>query len=180
MLEYSISQVCSLRPPCTGLKFWLKFNSQNHTTQITKFMGPTWGPPGSCRPQMGPMLSPRTLLSGKSSNWHISKCIRLDSYTPPHHAPPHPHPRPHPITVLTNARVPQVPHWAAMTKSSVHIGSLFLCACRSIVDQFTVKSDQQTTWIMTLSHKSDESYADFTKVGLVTLALHWVWPEPQQ
>ena len=22
--------------------------------QIAKFMGPTWGPPGSCRPQMGP------------------------------------------------------------------------------------------------------------------------------
>ena len=33
-------------------------------TQITKFMGPTWGPPGSCRPQMGPMLAPWTLLSG--------------------------------------------------------------------------------------------------------------------
>ena len=33
--------------------------------QITKFMGPTWGPPGSCRPQMGPMLAPWTLLSGK-------------------------------------------------------------------------------------------------------------------
>ena len=32
--------------------------------QITKFMGPTWGPPGSCRPQMGPMLAPWTLLSG--------------------------------------------------------------------------------------------------------------------
>ena len=28
-------------------------------------MGPTWGPPGSCRPQMGPMLAPWTLLSGK-------------------------------------------------------------------------------------------------------------------
>ena len=26
--------------------------SLSHTT---KFMGPTWGPPGSCRPQMGPM-----------------------------------------------------------------------------------------------------------------------------
>ena len=26
-------------------------------------MGPTWGPPGSCRPQMGPMLAPWTLLS---------------------------------------------------------------------------------------------------------------------
>ena len=33
-------------------------------TQIAKFMGPTWGPPGSCRPQMGPMLVPWTLLSG--------------------------------------------------------------------------------------------------------------------
>ena len=26
--------------------------------QIAKFMGPTRGPPGSCRPQMGPMLAP--------------------------------------------------------------------------------------------------------------------------
>ena len=32
-------------------------------TQIGKFMGPTWGPPESCRPQMGPMLAPWTLLS---------------------------------------------------------------------------------------------------------------------
>ena len=34
------------------------------TSQISKFMGPTWGPPGSSRPQMGPMLAPWTLLSG--------------------------------------------------------------------------------------------------------------------
>ena len=33
-------------------------------TQIAKFMWPTWGPPESCRPQMGPMLVPWTLLSG--------------------------------------------------------------------------------------------------------------------
>ena len=33
-------------------------------SQIAKFMGPTWGPPGSCRPQMGPLLAPWTLLSG--------------------------------------------------------------------------------------------------------------------
>ena len=32
-------------------------------TQIAKFMGPIWGPPGSCRPQMGPMLAPQILLS---------------------------------------------------------------------------------------------------------------------
>ena len=34
------------------------------TSQISKFMGPTWGPPGSCRPQMGPMLARWTWLSG--------------------------------------------------------------------------------------------------------------------
>ena len=33
-------------------------------TLIAKFMGPTWGPPGSFWPQMGPMLAPWTLLSG--------------------------------------------------------------------------------------------------------------------
>ena len=32
-------------------------------TQIARFMGPTWGPPGSCWPQMGPMLVPGTMLS---------------------------------------------------------------------------------------------------------------------
>ena len=33
--------------------------------QIAKFMGPTWGPPGSCRPHVGPMLAPWTSLSGR-------------------------------------------------------------------------------------------------------------------
>ena len=32
--------------------------------QKTRFMGPTWGPHGSCRPQMGPMLAQWTLLPG--------------------------------------------------------------------------------------------------------------------
>ena len=39
----------------------------NHSvmrSHIAKFMGPIWGPSGSCRPQMGPMLAPWTLLSG--------------------------------------------------------------------------------------------------------------------
>ena len=34
------------------------------TSQTVRFMGPTWGPPGSCRPQVGPMLAPWSLLSG--------------------------------------------------------------------------------------------------------------------
>ena len=33
------------------------------TAQIAKFIGSTWGPPGSWRPQVGPMLAPWTLLS---------------------------------------------------------------------------------------------------------------------
>ena len=40
-----------------------KYYTQNKS-QIARFMGPTWGPPGSCRPQMGPTLAPWTLLSG--------------------------------------------------------------------------------------------------------------------
>ena len=42
----------------------------NKATQIAKFMGPTWSPPGSCRPQMGPMLTPWTLLSGNDTVSH--------------------------------------------------------------------------------------------------------------
>ena len=33
---------------------------------IARFMGPTWGPSGADRTQVGPMLAPKTLLSGKS------------------------------------------------------------------------------------------------------------------
>ena len=36
----------------------------NNTSHIARFMGPTWGPPGPCRPQMGPTLAPWALLSG--------------------------------------------------------------------------------------------------------------------
>ena len=50
----------------------------------SKFMGPTWGPPGAERTQVGPMLAPWTLLSGSfpSCQWFLSmwchcnmKCI---------------------------------------------------------------------------------------------------------
>ena len=39
---------------------------------ITKFMGPILGPPGSCRPQMGPMLAPWTLGWGCCVGWCIT------------------------------------------------------------------------------------------------------------
>ena len=35
------------------------------TTLIARFVGPTWGPSGADRTQVGPMLAPWTLLSGQ-------------------------------------------------------------------------------------------------------------------
>ena len=41
-------------------------------SQIAGFMWPTWGPPGSCQPQMGSMLAPWILLSGMCNTFtHI-------------------------------------------------------------------------------------------------------------
>ena len=39
---------------------------------IARFMGPTWGPPWSCRSQVGPILAPWTLLSGGIFNSVVS------------------------------------------------------------------------------------------------------------
>ena len=44
---------------------WWEFSRHcRFQSQIAKFMGLTWGPPGSYRPQMGPMLAQGILLSG--------------------------------------------------------------------------------------------------------------------
>ena len=43
-------------------------------TQIARFMGLTWGPPGFCRLQMVPMIAPWTLLSYDGTD---------DDYIPP-------------------------------------------------------------------------------------------------
>ena len=53
---------------CSPRGRWIKEHWQNYclpdsviASQITKFIGPTWGPHGSCWPQMGPMLAPWNL-----------------------------------------------------------------------------------------------------------------------
>ena len=49
-------------------------------SQKAKFMGTIWGPPGSCRSQMGPMLAPWTLLSGLFQGWWLLKlCLFISS-----------------------------------------------------------------------------------------------------
>ena len=46
------------------------------SSQTAKFMGPTWGPPGSWRPQMGSMLPPWTLLSGvRMTPMVVPECV---------------------------------------------------------------------------------------------------------
>ena len=54
----------------------VKNNKHVQTSQIANFMGPTWGPAGSCGPQMGPMLAPWTLLPGIS---YHSTTVKLHS-----------------------------------------------------------------------------------------------------
>ena len=46
------------------------------SAQIAKFMGPKWGPPGSWRPHVGPMMAPWTLLSG--SRLMLLMCVFVD------------------------------------------------------------------------------------------------------
>ena len=45
------------------------------TTQIPKFIGPTWGPPGSCCPQMGPCWTQENCYQGS----HIILGLNLPS-----------------------------------------------------------------------------------------------------
>ena len=55
------SALAMLRVSCTNPSISA---SQCMTTQRARSMGPTWGPPGSCRPQVSPMLATWALLSG--------------------------------------------------------------------------------------------------------------------
>ena len=46
---------------------------QNKPSLIARFMGPTWGPSGADRTQVGPMLAPWTLLSGIAILWFSTR-----------------------------------------------------------------------------------------------------------
>ena len=72
--EFSLySSVQPVRPECCHhciyscpSSLWCKaiFRLNADYTLIARFMGPTWGPSGANRTQVGPMLAPWTLLSG--------------------------------------------------------------------------------------------------------------------
>ena len=49
----------------------MKHRETTKASLIAKFMGPTWGPPGAGRTQVGPMLAPWTLLSGLANTMNL-------------------------------------------------------------------------------------------------------------
>ena len=51
----------------------LKVRGSGLLTLLARFMGPTWCPFGADRTQVGPMMAPRTLLSGK---W----CVKSNTF----------------------------------------------------------------------------------------------------
>ena len=98
---YWIHAIWSLPDPplfnSLPLTFWCRFlglcllgNVLGHyqicsvAALIARSMGPTWGPPGSCRLQMGPMLAPWTLLSG-CRNKPVHDQFNDNSYGKCHH-----------------------------------------------------------------------------------------------
>ena len=44
---------------------YIRWDRGTSATLIARFMGPTWGPSGADRSQVGPMLAPWTLLPGR-------------------------------------------------------------------------------------------------------------------
>ena len=60
---------CIVKTTTRQFQYDSKPTTSHTTTLIARYMGPTWGPSGADRAQMGPMLAPWTLLSGKMSCW---------------------------------------------------------------------------------------------------------------
>ena len=50
----------------------------NKTSQIARFMGPTWGPPGSCWPHVGPCWPHEPCYQG----WYLAANWWLPGHTP--------------------------------------------------------------------------------------------------
>ena len=78
--------------------------TMHKSSQIARFMGPTWGPPGADRTQVGPMLAPWTLLSGMPSS-HFFQGLWDQSHT---------------AYYIIHASPCQVYHKVTITQSSPH------------------------------------------------------------
>ena len=89
-LDNSTCKYCLIFFQISNLKLniitMIIINDNGKPSQIAKFMVPTWGPPGSCQPQMGPMLAPWTLLSGiaiiHEANLNLVSMMHRVSFVP--------------------------------------------------------------------------------------------------
>ena len=88
---------------------------------IAWFMGPTWGPSGSDRTQVGPMLAPRTLLSGLLSKHQLKK------FSPSRPPWRNPNEKKNPVSVVI---------WASVHRSS-QVSGLLLSWWRHQVETFS-------------------------------------------
>ena len=69
MLPYIHQNLKIILMPILSSLVTMEVSIMTNAAQIARFMAPTWAPPGSCRPQTGPMLVPWTLLSGWHRQW---------------------------------------------------------------------------------------------------------------
>ena len=54
----------------------MSLNRTGEATQIAKFKGPTWGPPGCCRPHVGPMNLAIRAWMNESMSWR--ECFNIN------------------------------------------------------------------------------------------------------
>ena len=118
------------------------------TPQIEKFMGPTWGPPGSCRHQMGPMLAPRILLLWTKYNnnstsyfcclihfaqWTLNQALSLRNW----------------VTICSSISRHQV-KWA-QTLPATEIKLIYLFALTTTLDLARCKCEKETMYFLPCS-----------------------------
>ena len=99
-------------------------------------MGPTWGPPGSCRPQVGPLLAPWTLLSGELID-PTSTLPELDCNMLKWHL------QPLVTTHLTSAVSLRIPKYHAKFCNR----GLYSLKCQNYIIKFTHLGPLLLTWI---------------------------------
>ena len=86
MMPYGIKYLCNITSnSCSGHVASPQRSSigtlvSSKTSLITRLMGPTWGPSGADRTQVGPLLAPWTLLSGIvcCSVWYFQCDLRFN------------------------------------------------------------------------------------------------------
>ena len=114
----------------------------------TRFMGPTWGPPGADRTQVAPMLAPWTLLSGSIRTIQGYCSMVVLGHCPPGQSPP----RTLPTRIL--------PTQVSIINS--RLTRFRICICHSTVDilmptVYMKDKSIKVKWIFLTTHQIESS-----------------------